>query len=34
MYFNPLREDLKKYALDAHIGTIYSCCLVVADDVF
>ena len=32
MYVNPLQEDLKRYALGAHIGTIYTGCLVVADD--
>ena len=32
MYVNPLQEDLKRYALGVHIGTIYTGCLVVADD--
>ena len=32
MYVNQLQEDLKRYALGAHIGTIYTGCLVVAND--
>ena len=32
MYVNPLLEDLKRNALGAHIGTIYTGCLAVADD--
>ena len=32
MYVNPLLEDLKRNALGAHIGTIYTGCLAMADD--
>ena len=32
MYVNPLLDDLKRNALGACIGTIYTGCLAVADD--